>query len=63
MSEFCIGFVCVWYVYSEEMLRNSVLNVMDKIMFVELTDALEGVAPYRCAQSSDDIRRRIILRG
>jgi hypothetical protein len=34
---------------------------MDKIMFVELTNALEGVAPNRWAQSSDDIGRRIIL--
>jgi hypothetical protein len=36
---------------------------MDKIMFVELTDALEDAAPNRCSQSSDDIPRRIILLG
>jgi hypothetical protein len=36
---------------------------MDKILFVEVTDALEDVAPNRCAQIIDDIRTRIILLG
>jgi hypothetical protein len=45
------------------MLRNSALGFMVKIMFVELTDALEDAAPNQCAQSVDDIRRRIILLG